>query len=155
MHEEFWLFASIQNHFWLICGVLCGLGGSAIARFQLKKRVEAGELVQAEVSSFVRGMAVWIFVPCLILWLLQLSVRGVTQPDYLMWPSAQKYIAVVLQAFIWLVLAWWVLLSSGAATLSRFSSGFFYGPEIFRTPTAFKVYAVGVILSGGYTLAHL
>ena len=118
--------------------------------FKLKKGVESGEFSQAEVLSFVRGMAFWVFVPCLVLWVLQFSISGATQPDYLSWPSPQKYIALVLQFFIWIALVGWVLFKGGADTLSRFSEGFFNGPEIIRTPTAFKFYAIIMVLSGSY-----
>ena len=87
----------MNEFFWLICGVWCGIGGSIFAWFKLSKGIKSGEFSQAGVLSFVRGMAFWIFVPCLVLWILQFSVSGATQPNYLSWPSPQKYIALALQ----------------------------------------------------------
>jgi hypothetical protein len=142
----------MNEYFWLLCGLWCGIGGSIFAWFQLKKDVKSGEFSQAEVLSFVKGMAFWIFVPCLILWILQFSVSGVTQPDYMSWPSPQKYIALALQIFIWVALAGWVFFKNGAGTLSRFSVGFFNAPEFLRTSTAFKFYAVAIIISGFYAV---
>jgi len=140
----------MNEFFWLICGVWCGIGGSIFAWFKLSKGIKSGEFSQAGVLSFVRGMAFWIFVPCLVLWILQFSVSGATQPNYLSWPSPQKYIALALQVFVWAALAGWVLFKDGADTLSRFSVGFFRGPKFMHTSAAFKFYAIAAILSGIY-----
>lgn len=100
----------MNEYFWLLCGLWCGIGGSIFAWFKLKKGVNSGEFSQAEVLSFVRGMAFWFFVPCLALWILQSSISCATQPNYQSWPSPQKYIALVLQIFIWIALIGWVSL---------------------------------------------
>lgn len=140
----------MNEYFWLICGLWCGIGGSIFAWYRLSKCVKSGEFSQVEVLSFVRSMAFWIFVPCLVLWILQFSVSGATQPDYLFWPSPQKYIALALQIFVWVALAGWVLFKDGADTLSKFSIGFFSAPEFLRISAAFKFYAIALILSGIY-----
>lgn len=142
----------MNEYFWLLCGLWCGLGGSLYARLQLKKSVDSGELSEDEVSAFVKGMAFWVFAPCLVFWVLQLSISGATQPDYMTWPSPQKYIAIILQIFVWGVLAWWILFRDGANTLSKFSAGFFSGPEFIRSPNAFRLYAIVTLLSGSYAL---
>lgn len=44
----------------------------------------------------------------------------------------------------------WVLFKGGADILSKFSVGFFSGPEFICTSTAFKLYAITLILSDAY-----
>lgn len=141
----------MSEYFWLFCGLWCGVGGGVFARSKLSKGVDSGEFSQAEVTSFVKGMIFWICTPCLLLWILQFSLADATQPEYLSWPSPQKHIALALQIFIWAALVWWVLFKNGAKTLSKFSVGFFSGPEFIRTPAAFKFYVIAIVLLGSYS----
>lgn len=130
------------EYFWLLCGLLCGVGGSMVARSRLSKGVESGEFSQEELTSFTRGMAFWIFIPCLIIFILQFSLEDATHPEYFLWPSPQKYIAVALEVFIHLSFAWWVLVKNWAQTLSKFGDGILSGPKFIRSPSAFKLYAI-------------
>lgn len=107
----------------------------------LSKKVNTGTLSQHEVKAYTKGLALWIFIPCLILWLLQMSISGQASPEYFIWPSPQKYIAILLQIFVWSALIYWVLFKAGAETLAKLSN-------ITSRPIIFKALAILVVLSG-------
>ena len=111
----------------------------------LSKKVKAGTLSEHEVKAHTKGQALWIFIPCLILWLLQMSIAGEVSPGYFVWPAPQKYMAILLQFFVWAALIYWVFFNEGAETLAKFSN-------ITGRPIVFKALAILVVLSGIFAL---
>jgi hypothetical protein len=138
----------MSQHFWLLCGVWCGLGNGALIWFRRKRYVEAGLLSEEEVLSFARGTVLWLLVPCLLLWALQLSAGGDPSPEYWRWPLPQRCIAFALQAFVWLALAYWVFIRDGANTLSAYFGTGSKAPAFLHSPLAVKVGTIAVLVSG-------
>jgi hypothetical protein len=127
------------QHFWLICGLWCGLGNASLIFVRRRKYVELGLMTEEEVVAFAKGMALWIVVPCLVFWVLQLSIGADIGPMYLKWPDPQRMVAVGFQVLLWLVLVFWVFIRDGAKMLSAFFSVGGRGPSFLSSPVAIKV----------------
>ena len=110
----------MEQYFWLICGLWCGVGGGFFMWLRLRKHVRLGIFSEEDAKHFSKRMVLWILIPSLILWVLQLSIDSKATPQFLNWPSPQKQIAVGLQIFIHLALIYWVFLKNGANTLSMY-----------------------------------
>ncbi len=144
----------MSQYFWLLCGVWCGIAGALYTRFQLRKYIVAGEFTKAEVNTFTRNYALWIFLPCLAFWLLQQSIGGEAPPEYFKWSGTQKTLALALQVFLWAALLYWVFLRRGANTLSRYLGAVRSSTSPFFSPVAFKVTSVLVVLAGVVALLN-
>lgn len=139
------------DYFWLICGLWVGVGGALAIRGGLKKRIIAGEYSREEVDTFARQYALWIVVPSVLLWLLQVSTEPRGTFEFLGWPQPQKAAAVGMLVLLWGALAYYVFLRDGAERLARYLGGPF---SILHTPSMVKVVTVLVILSGVAALLH-
>jgi hypothetical protein len=104
---------------WLLAGVVGGLGNALFFQWRLQQAVEARTLVRAEAQGFVRGFALWITVPCVAMWLLQMSVAGPAGLNYMAWPWPQKGLAIGIQGFVLVALAHWVFIRDGADVVAR------------------------------------
>ncbi|MFB9243632.1 hypothetical protein IV454_28525 [Massilia antarctica] len=135
----------LSQAFWLLCGMWSGIGGALFTWFSLRKKVASGEFSHQEVVRFAKGMALWIFVPCLILWGLQTSIGGQSPPYYTKWPAPQKYIALALQVILLGALAYWVFFRDGAATLSRFCRATSKAPAFMNSPVAMKLGVIAAV----------
>ena len=142
----------IFQAFWLVCGLWCGIGGGLFTWFSMRKRVACGEFSKQEVLGFAKGMAFWIFVPCLILWGVQVSIPGNSSPFYVKWPAPQRYVALALQVFVWGGLVFWVFFRGGAATLSRFRSATSNSPAFMNSPAAMKFGVIAAVAVGVFAL---
>lgn len=142
----------MSQAFWLVCGLWCGIGGGLFTWFRLRKQVAAGEFSRQEVLGFAKGMALWIFIPCLVLWGLQASIVGESSPFYVKWPAPQRHVAVALQVFVWGALVYWVFFRGGASTLSRFRSATSKTPSFINGPTAMKLGVLAAIAAGVFAL---
>ena len=138
----------MYRYFWLICGVWCGIVGAGYLRFLLRKKIEAGEFSREEVWSFTRRSALWIFLPCLALWLLQQSAGSDAALEYLKWPFPQRMAALALQAFVWAALLYWVFLKDGAKTLARYIQATSGRSRWSASPAAVKIGAIVVVAAG-------
>jgi hypothetical protein len=121
--------------------------GAVYTRLRLRKHVASGAFTEEEVKSFTRGLALWIFIPCLALWLLQQSAGADAPPEYLRWPAPQKAGALALQVFVWGALLYWVFVRDGANTLSRYLQAA-WSKSSFYSPIVFKLGAIAVVISG-------
>lgn len=142
----------MDTYFWLLCGAWCGLLGGAYTYSRLRPPVVAGKLAREEVVVFTRGMALWIAVPCALLWLLQMSIPGQVPPDYMQWPALQKSTAIGLQAFVWSAFLYWVFLKGGADQLSRIVKALRSSDSRLYGPTLFKAGAIVIIALGAAAL---
>ncbi|MFC5500230.1 hypothetical protein ACFPOE_21990 [Caenimonas terrae] len=140
------------EYFWLFCGAWCGLGGAAWMRVALRKKVEAGEFTSDEVSSFTLRYAIWIFLPCLALWLLQRAAGPAATPEYFKWQGTPKLLAFALQLFVWSALLYWVFLGNGAATMSRYMRATQRSSSLLNGPRAVQVWSVAAVLAGLFVL---
>ena len=143
---------SMTQYFWLICGLWCGLGNGALIWSRRRKYIEEGLLSEEEVASFAKGTVLWILVPSLILWALQLSIGHEVGLEYWSWPSPQKQIAFGLQAFVWLALLYWVFVREGASTLSAYFGAGSKAPSFLHSPTVMKIGTVAVLVAGVFAL---
>jgi hypothetical protein len=138
----------MDDYFWLLCAAWCGLLGAGYMRYRLRERVAAGEFDAKEVTSFTRAYALWISVPCVLLWALQRSVGDGAPPMFLIWPQPQRSLALALQFFLWGALLWWIFLRDGASTFSRYLRAAQRSLGFFNGPTAVRVGAVAAVLGG-------
>lgn len=146
----------MNDYFWLLCAVWCGLLGAGYMRFQLRKQVAAGDFSAEEVASFTRAYALSIAGPCVLLWVLQQASGDHASPMFLLWPQPQRSVALALQFLVWGALLWWVFLKGGAVTFSRYlramqrSKGFFNGPGAVRVGAVLAVLGgLFAVLGGG------
>lgn len=136
------------QHFWLICGLWCGLGNGGLIWFRRNKLVESGRLSEEEVLRLAKGAVLWILVPSLILWVIQISGGTTLIPNYLTWPSPQRYFAIGLQVFVWLALAYWIYLKNGATTLSVIFIALSKSPSFLHAPSTIKLGTAAVLVVG-------
>lgn len=136
------------NHFWLICGLWCGLGNGAMIWFRRNKYVELGILSEEEIVGLAKRVAIWILVPCLILWAVQLSAGRNLTPEYWSWPAPQRYFAYGVQAIVWFALVFWVFVRDGADTLSAFYGVGSKGQKFLYSPAAIKFATILAIVGG-------
>ncbi len=109
----------LLNHFWLLCGLWTGGIGALSFYSRLKKHVISGIISKSDLIRFVRGWLIFIASPCIILWLIQLSIGADVHPQYLLWPEPQKWFALSINIACWVVLLWWVWIAGGAQYISR------------------------------------
>jgi hypothetical protein len=138
----------INNYFWLLCGFWCGIIGASHIWFALRKSIKSNEFTKEEVWSFTRSYALWLFLPGLAFWILQMSSGTEVSPKFHRWPNPQKYVAYGVQFFLWGVLLYWVLIKDGAATLSRFFRATRRSKSVLYSPIVFKVLAFAVVVVG-------
>jgi hypothetical protein len=143
---------TIAHYFWLICGLWCGLGNALFIWFSLRNKVATGAFTKQELARFVIRLGLWIFVPCLILWVTQISIGTDVTSEYWRWPSPQKLIAVALQIFIWFALLYWIFFNNGANTLSMYYAVSRDSKNSIIGPAAFKFFAAVMVLSGVFAL---
>lgn len=142
----------ISTHFWLICGLWAGIGGGGYFRYQLKSNLDNHDLTVEEIDKFTRQYALWIFIPCLLLWLVQLSPGFESEAFFNLWPHPQKFIASTIQIIIWFVLLYWVFLKNGADLYSKYLLSIKSNLNIFASPSKIKPGSVLVVVSGIYAL---
>lgn len=138
----------MDQYFWLICGIWCGVLGAGYMRWKLQKNVLVGEFSTDEVASFTRAYALWITIPCVLLWALQQWAGANSPPMYLAWGQPQKAIALALQIFVWAALLWWVFAKNGAHTFSRYLRALRRSDNVFNGPGAIRVAAIAVAVAG-------
>jgi hypothetical protein len=145
--------AFLDRYFWLICGLWVGVFGALYFRYRASKvPLPQGMSIQ-DVNRFAKGWAMAILAPSLLFWLLQLTISPSSNPQFISWPSPQKWIAIGLTIACWLALLYWVWLAAGAARLSQMASIYqSYLPQYMRTPTTFKILSLVVVASGVYGL---
>ena len=112
----------LYTFFWLFCGLWVGGLGAWQIHSKLKKHVESGRISSAERFQFVRGWFLAIMVPSVIFCLLQITAGSDLTPDYMTWPSPQKWMALSVNVFCWGLLLWWIWLRGGAEYLSRLTT---------------------------------
>ncbi len=138
----------MEQYFWLICGLWCGVGGGFFMWLRLRKHVRLGIFSEEDAKHFSKRMVLWILIPSLILWVLQLSIDSKATPQFLNWPSPQKQIAVGLQIFIHLALIYWVFLKNGANTLSMYFGSAHKTLRFVYSPIAMKLITIAIVMSG-------
>ena len=137
------------EYFWLICGLWCGVGGALGLRSRLRQAVSTGELSQEDVDVFCRRYALWILVPSVLLWLMQLSLESAANPEFIRWPHPQGTIAIAMVLFLWSALLYYVFARNGADELSLYLGAGrrgFLNP--LSSPLGVKIVAVLVVVSG-------
>lgn len=130
--------------FWLICGIWIGLFGAAYLKYALGKRVLNREFTAEQVSSFALRYALWTFLPCLAMWLLQRSVGPNAPIEYAKWPDPQRLMAFGLQLFLWAAMLFWTFFKNGAQTLSQYARIASQTTSFFNSPGAIKLLALAI-----------
>lgn len=142
----------MEQFFWVFCGLWCGVGGSFFTWHRLKVQVETGAFTRVEIRQFAARQALWIFTPCIILWLLQTTISGGAGPEFLRWPYPQRMAAMAVVILCWGALLYWIFLRNGAETLSKYAGALSSSPRFWQTPTAFKLLAIMVVASGVFAI---
>ncbi len=143
---------TMRQHFWLICGLWCGLLGAFQGRRALRRAVDSGQVSVHEVRTFTRRAALWVLIPCAILWILQQLVGAGATPSYIRWPNPERYVALSVQFFVWGTLLYWVLWRGGADTLSQYVSLARGSSSALSGPTVIQVAAIALVLVGSIGL---
>lgn len=138
----------MTDHFWLFCGVWVGLGNALLLWYRRGKYIKSGLLSEAEIRGLALGAALWILIPSVVLWVLQLSIGSSAGPHFTRWPGPQRSIAIALQVFIWIALAYWVFARGGAEKLSAILEVGGRVPLFMRSSAAVKVGTLLAIVGG-------
>ena len=141
----------IVKHFWLFCGLFVGFGNAIYYRLKLRSNIRNGEFSQEEVNRFTRNFALWVLIPSLLFWGLQLSAGSEFAPIKDEWPKPQKYFVDGLQVFLWCVLIYYIFFKNGAEQFSRYLMATHKLFTSFYKPVALKIVTVFVVVSGAYT----
>lgn len=137
-------------HFWLICGLWFGVANSLFIWQRLQKHVGNGTFSKKEASNFSLALALFVLVPMMIFWGLQLSAHNAPNPNFLTWPDPQKQVAIAFQVILWVAMVYWVFFKAGAQILSTYigagQSGWRH--TLFFSPGAFKLMTLGTVANG-------
>ncbi|MEY4764454.1 MAG: hypothetical protein RI907_1127 [Pseudomonadota bacterium] len=143
------------QHFWLLCGLWCGVVNSLFIWRRLQPHVSQGAFTRNEVNTFTVAMGSSVLLPMLVLWVLQQQAAQAPSPVFLTWSNPQKFQALGLQVALWCGLLYFVFLRNGAQVLSRFIGvgykGWVY--TLFFSPQSFRWMAIGTVVSGVATAA--
>ena len=137
-------------HFWLICGLWFGVANSLFVWIRLQKHVNNGVFSKEETTNFSLALALFVLVPMVIFWGLQLSANMAPSPNFLTWPDPQKQVAIAFQVVLWIAMVYWVFFKAGAQTLSTYIG---VGQEgwkhkYFFSAGAFKLMTLGTVANG-------
>jgi len=140
------------EHFWLFCGIWLGLGSYVSGKFRARKLIGEGEISEYEAQAYLLRFSLWIFIPSVIFWLLQLSISTQVSVAFLSWPNPQKTIALSILIGLWGYLLVWSLFLGGAEPLAkclRLTGNF---PTFMLTPVTIKLIVILVVVSGVLSL---
>lgn len=145
----------VDQHFWLFCGVFCGVFGALHIRRRLRRKADGVQFETDEVDRFAFGYGAWILLPCLGLWLLQLTTPTRGPVEYWRWPDTQRDLAFGIQLFVWIALLWWVWFRQGADTLSLYFGDGLGAPKVIWNPISIRLFSVVAVVGGALVLiAH-
>jgi hypothetical protein len=139
-----------QQHFWLLCGLWCGVGNSLFIWMRLRKQASAGVFTPQQANTFALVMGGVVLSAMLVFWGLQLSAVNAGNPNFLTWPNPQKQLALAWQVLLWGAMVYWVFFKGGADLLSSYIGAGHSGwkHKYFFSVNAFKVMTVGTVISG-------
>ncbi|ABW67016.1 hypothetical protein [Desulfosudis oleivorans] len=129
---------NLFKHFWILCGVWCGFGNAIYFRIRLQKSISEGKITKPEVNKFTLGLLLALFVPCIILWALQMISGPQATHDFETWRPVQRNIGFVVMVICWISLFLWVWFFKGAASLSKYYDLAGYNPKFINHPFVFK-----------------
>jgi len=138
----------LETNFWLICGLWVALGTFVVGKVKSKKLVDSGEFTKEEVNKYLLNFAIWISVPVLTFWVLQLSLGAGASFELLVWPMPQKFIAVSILISLWTYLLVWTLFLGGVKPLGRCLRLISNFPESMLSPTILKGIVILIVASG-------
>ncbi len=141
----------MTKHFWLICGLWVGIGGALFGYLKAKPLIITGKLSVIEVRGFLNGFALWILIPSILFWGLQLSV-GTNEIEFMVWPTPQKEIALTILISVWVALLGWTWFFGGAKTLSKYLPIIGVWPSFMLKEGVIKVMAILVVMAGYFGL---
>ena len=139
-----------MQHFWLLCGLWCGVVNSAFVWLRLQKRVDVGPYTRQDAHRFALVLGTVVLLPMLAFWGLQQSAASAPNPNFLTWPSPQKPLAIGLQLILWVAMLAWINFMGGARVLSSYLGAGETGWKhtwLF-SERAFKVMSVTTVLWG-------
>jgi len=142
----------LLEHFWLLCGLVMGIGSFITGKVKSKKLIESGEYSKEEVDTYLKRFTLYIFVPSMIFWFLQMSIGAGAGVDFLSWPNPQKTTALFILIGLWGYLFVWTLFLDGAEPLSRCLRLVGDFPLSVLSPFAVKVLVCIVVISGVMSL---
>ena len=145
----------LVQHFWLLCGLWCGVVNSLFVWKRLQPHVREGKFSPREVNTFALALSASVLVPMLIFWGIQLSATATTSPNFLTWPAPQRNMALGLQVLLWTAMLVFIFAKGGAHLMSTYV-GVGYKGWVYRwffSPPAFKVMTLATVISGAGTAA--
>ena len=135
----------ISQHFWLFCGLWVGFGGFLFGKFRSRKFIAQGIMTPQESNSLLVGYLASILVPCLLFWILSLSMGSPNSPDFLSWTNPQQTLAVMLLFSCWGLLLYWVFLRAGSTRLVKLFMLISNLPQSWLRPPLIKGFIVFVV----------
>lgn len=142
----------MDEHFWLFCGLWVGFGNGLIIWARRHRLSAENKLTEGDVKRAAMGVALWVLLPCAVLWLLQLSAGPSVGPNFSNWPSPQKDVALALQASAWVALLVWVFLRGGDQAISLYLPVVGSWPAFMSTPTAVRIGTALMVLCGAVAI---
>ena len=137
----------MDQFFWLMCGLWVGIGGVLLGKFKAKEYISSGEISTEEVNKLLKGYAISIMLPCILFWLIQLSIKADVSPSFTSWPNPQMIIAVILQLALMALLVTWVFFFNGSKSLSKLLPLIGRFPDFMMKETSIKIGVIFIAAS--------
>ena len=148
----------VQTHFWLFCGLWVGGGGSIAIYYSLERHVISKEISNIERSVYIYGWLAAVLTPCLLLWLIGLTVPNGNSVAIDSFPGPQRFLSELVEIGSKMAVAGWVWFKGGARILVRLiqllragSSPYpdsVYFPKSWVSESSIKACAVLILLVG-------
>ena len=142
----------VFRFFWFIVAAVM-LINVAIWRQRLSQLVARGVLSPDESARLVRGAALWLATPCLVLGAIAFAA-GWSDPfcaGMLSFADAPRAATSVIVLAVWAALLWWVWVGRGADLLARIGPALSNRPRYDHTYTTAQVraYVTTTVLIAG------
>jgi hypothetical protein len=108
----------MDKYFWIFCGLFVGVGHALSCRMGHKKWITKGVISRSDSNRFCLTAALWILLPCAVLWMLQEHLQEGS--DWVSWPSVYRYAAACTVTIPLLILGILLWLRNGAKKFTKY-----------------------------------
>lgn len=146
----------LVRYFWFLCAAIM-LANVLIWRRRLRTLVDAGGMTEQEMNGFIRGAALWLAGPPVLLGVIGL-VAGWPDPfcaGILSFDGVARTAASLVILCCWAMLLWWVWAGNGADVLGRLGPALSNPPRYDRRypPRLVQVAITALVLGSGIPAA--
>ena len=137
------------RYFWFICAAIM-LVNVVMMRGRMRPLVERGTVTEQEVAGFLKGAAIFLVLPCIVLGIIGVAA-GWTDPfcaGMLSFDGTARTAVSLVLLLMWGAALWWVWLGNGAELLGRVAPALSNHPRYDRRypPRLVQAFVTGIVL---------